>query len=75
MSNLEIRVQRVVPLYDKYACPTIRFVGEITNRADDRVFLAYLQCEITLKDKRITLGTVPIAVANLPQNQTKNLKF
>jgi len=75
MPQIEIRVQRVEPLYDRYAEPTVRFVGDITNRANDRVFLVYLQCEITLKDKGITLGTVPVAVANLPQNQTKNFEI
>ena len=75
MPNLEIRVQKVEPLYDKYACPTIKFVGDITNRANDRVFLAYLQCEIMLKDKDMTLETVPVAIANLLQNQTKNFEI
>lgn len=62
MPNLEIRIQKVDPLYDGYARPTVKFVGDITNRANDRVFLVYLQCNIALKDKDIKLGSVPLVL-------------
>lgn len=75
MPNLDIRIQKVEPLYDKYASSTIRFIGDITNRANDRVFMVYLQCEIRLKDIEITLGTIPVTVANLSPNQTKNFEI
>ena len=75
MPTIKIRIQRVEPLYDKYAEPTIKFIGDITNRANDRVFFAHFQCEITLKDKEIILGNIPFTVANLPQNQTKNFEI
>lgn len=75
MPNIDIRIQRVEPLYDNYAEPTVKFVGDITNRANDRVFLAHFQCEIILKDKGITLGNIPFTIGNLPQNQTKNFEI
>jgi len=74
-SQIEIRVQRVEPLYEEYAEPTIRFVGDITNRSNDRVLLVYLNCEISLKDKGIVLGTVPLVIDNLSPNQQKELKI
>ncbi len=75
MPELEIRIQRVEPLYDKYAEPTVKFVGDITNRMNDRVFLTYLQCRISLRDKGIILRTVPLCVENIPLNQTKNFEI
>jgi hypothetical protein len=74
MPQLEIRIQRVEPLYDKYAEPTVNFLGDITNRANDMVFLAYFRCEVALKNGGIVLGTVPLAVPNLQYNLSKNFE-
>jgi len=75
MPQIEIRVQRVEPLYEDYAEPTIRFTGEITNRAGDRVFFTYLQCMIKLSDKGLILGNVPLIIGELRQNQPESFEM
>jgi len=73
--QIEIRIQRVEPLYEGYAEPTVRFIGEITNRTTDRVFFTYLQCKIRLRDKGLTLGNVPLIIGQLAQNQPQNFEI
>jgi len=73
--QIEIRLQRVEPKYDSYAEPTVKFIGEITNRANDRVFLVCLQCTIKLRDKGLILGNVPLIISQLEQNQPKRFEI
>lgn len=75
MPHLDIRIQKVRPLYDEYAEPAVKFIGDITNRANDRIFLAYFRCEVILKDKNIKLGEVPLVIPNIMPNQTKNFEI
>ena len=75
MVQLEIKIHKVEPLYDVYAKPTVKFVGEIINRVNEKVFLVYLQCDIALKDKNIKLGSIPIVLSDVLQNQTKNFEI
>jgi len=73
--QIDIRVQKVEPLYEGYAEPTVRFTGEITNRTSDRVFFIHLQCTIRLRDKDLILCKVPLIIGQLAQNQPQSFEI
>ena len=63
-------------MYEGYAAPTIKFSGQAVNKAGDLMHFCYLSCDVSLKaTTELILGSAPVVIAPLLQNQPKNFEF